>query len=243
MGRNSFILHQNYKEYFEDLTGDEAKELLLAIFDYEKTRIKPANLSTKVSCYFLVIKQQLDKQYQEYIDIVNKNRENGLKGGRPKTQKNPQKPKKPNGLFGNPKNLDIDNDIDNDIVNDNDIDIDNDIKEKEIDKEKEAAQPQVPKAPHTKFQKPTKEDLTTFAQSKQLRTDLIDDFMDYYESNGWKVGRSPMRNWQAAYRRWVRTSLNNKNRGSTNPFLEELRRIEAEEAEEEKVIEVETEDV
>ena len=91
--KNSFLLFQNYREYFEDLTGDEAKELLFAIFDYEKTRIKPVNLSAKVGCYFLVIKQQLDKQYQEYLEVVKKNRENGLKGGRPKTQQNPTKPK------------------------------------------------------------------------------------------------------------------------------------------------------
>lgn len=28
-------------------------------------------------------------------------------------------------------------------------------------------------------------------------------FVDYYESKGWLVGKSPMKNWQAAARRWV----------------------------------------
>ena len=27
-------------------------------------------------------------------------------------------------------------------------------------------------------------------------------FMSYYEANGWKVGRNPMRNWKAAARNW-----------------------------------------
>lgn len=138
--KNSFILFQNYREYFEDLTGDEAKELLFAIFDYEKTRIKPVNLSAKVGCYFLVIKQQLDKNYEEYLKIADKNRENGAKGGRPKkTQNNPKNPmgfRKTQKTQPNPKNLDID--IDNDI--DNDID-----KEKEIKKEKDL-QPKQPVA-------------------------------------------------------------------------------------------------
>ena len=71
--KNSFILFQNYREYFEDLTGDEAKELLFAIFDYEKTRTKPDNLSAKVGCYFLVIKQQLDKNYEEYLSCLEEN--------------------------------------------------------------------------------------------------------------------------------------------------------------------------
>ena len=26
--------------------------------------------------------------------------------------------------------------------------------------------------------------------------------MDYYDSNGWKVGKSPMKDWQAACRNW-----------------------------------------
>ncbi len=30
------------------------------------------------------------------------------------------------------------------------------------------------------------------------------DFYDYYESNGWRVGRNPMKDWKAAARRWKR---------------------------------------
>lgn len=29
-------------------------------------------------------------------------------------------------------------------------------------------------------------------------------FFDYYESKGWLVGRTPMKNWQAAVRTWER---------------------------------------
>lgn len=146
--KNSFILFQNYREYFEDLTGDEAKELLFAIFDYEKTRTKPDKLSAKVGCYFLVIKQQLDKNYEEYLRIADKNRENGVKGGRPKkTQNNPKNPvgfRKTQKTQPNPKNLDIDIDID----------IDNDIdKEKEVKKEKDL-QPKQPVAPASKKKSP-----------------------------------------------------------------------------------------
>jgi len=30
------------------------------------------------------------------------------------------------------------------------------------------------------------------------------DFVDYYESCGWKIGSKPMKSWTAAARRWVR---------------------------------------
>lgn len=29
-------------------------------------------------------------------------------------------------------------------------------------------------------------------------------FYDYYESNGWRVGKNPMRSWEAAIRNWKR---------------------------------------
>ena len=33
------------------------------------------------------------------------------------------------------------------------------------------------------------------------------DFFDFYSSKGWVVGKSPMKDWQAAARRWARTSF------------------------------------
>lgn len=35
-------------------------------------------------------------------------------------------------------------------------------------------------------------------------------FFDYYEANGWKVGRVKMVNWQATAKNWNRTDLTNK---------------------------------
>ncbi len=33
---------------------------------------------------------------------------------------------------------------------------------------------------------------------------VANEFWDYYESNGWRVGRNPMKDWKAAARRWKR---------------------------------------
>lgn len=59
--------------------------------------------------YKLILKRDLKK----YIKVVERNRKNGALGGRPKTQKNPDKP---NGYFGNPnKPQKADKDKDKDI--------------------------------------------------------------------------------------------------------------------------------
>lgn len=37
----------------------------------------------------------------------------------------------------------------------------------------------------------------------------FEKFYDYYESNGWRVGRNKMKDWEAAARNWIRKSSNN----------------------------------
>ena len=34
----------------------------------------------------------------------------------------------------------------------------------------------------------------------------IQKFYNFYESNGWKVGKNPMKDWKAAVRTWKRNS-------------------------------------
>jgi len=41
-------------------------------------------------------------------------------------------------------------------------------------------------------------------------SNLGTDFWDYYQSKGWVVGKSPMKDWRAAARRWIRMNKQNK---------------------------------
>lgn len=57
-----------------------------------------------------------------------------------------------------------------------------------------------------KFTKPSLEELTTYIKEKNLNVDA-EAFIDYYDSNGWKVGgKAPMKDWKATCRRWSRTN-------------------------------------
>lgn len=55
-----------------------------------------------------------------------------------------------------------------------------------------------------RFQKPTADDVSAYASERGHPGFDAARFMDYYESNGWKVGRNPMRDWKATVRRWCR---------------------------------------
>lgn len=58
------------------------------------------------------------------------------------------------------------------------------------------------KPPTSRFQKPTLEQLHTEAALIGLSATEVDKFHNYYESNGWKVGKNPMKSWPAALRNW-----------------------------------------
>jgi len=60
-----------------------------------------------------------------------------------------------------------------------------------------------PKSPGVRFQKPTLEQLNTKAALIGLSTTEVDKFWNYYESNGWKVGKNPMKSWPAALQNWL----------------------------------------
>ena len=59
------------------------------------------------------------------------------------------------------------------------------------------------KPPRVRFQKPTVEELTAEAIKIGLPVTEVDKFWNYYESNGWKVGKNPMKSWPATMKTWL----------------------------------------
>jgi len=54
--------------------------------------------------------------------------------------------------------------------------------------------------------KPTLDEVRTYCQERHNAVDA-EAWMAFYESNGWKVGRNSMKNWQAAVRTWERNKV------------------------------------
>ena len=55
----------------------------------------------------------------------------------------------------------------------------------------------------TQFSPPSKDEIASFCEEEGIRID-IDYFIDYYNGNGWMVGRNKMKDWKAAVRNWFR---------------------------------------
>lgn len=57
----------------------------------------------------------------------------------------------------------------------------------------------------SRFIPPTIEEVRSYCSERKNNIDP-QRFIDYYQSNGWKVGKNPMKDWQAAVRTWERSS-------------------------------------
>ena len=54
----------------------------------------------------------------------------------------------------------------------------------------------------SRFSAPTVDEVRAYAQEKGFSIDP-EHFVDYYTSNGWRVGRNPMKDWRATVRTWA----------------------------------------
>lgn len=63
-----------------------------------------------------------------------------------------------------------------------------------------------PKGPtRTRFNPPTIDEVISYCEERQNNVDP-EKWYDHYTSNGWKVGKNPMKDWKAAVRTWERTN-------------------------------------
>ena len=82
--------------------------------------------------------------------------------------------------------------------------------EKEIKIEKEIDSSASTTTKRKRFEKPTLSEIKAYCIERGNKVDA-QHFFDYYESNGWRVGKNSMRNWQAAVRTWERSEYRKPN--------------------------------
>lgn len=111
MERKTFLFYKEWRDAIKDLPDDVRLELYDSIMEYAFTG-EIEGLKPMASIAFNFIRPTIDRDTAKYISKTEANRENGNKGGRPRST-NPINPQKPSGFIENPKNLVHDNDYDN----------------------------------------------------------------------------------------------------------------------------------
>lgn len=81
---------------------------------------------------------------------------------------------------------------------------------KEIKIEKEIDSSASTTTKRKRFEKPTLSEIEQYCIERKNNVNA-EQFFDYYESNGWKVGKNSMKDWKAAVRTWERSEYRKPN--------------------------------
>ena len=173
--KSSFLLYCDIIHTVKKLSDEQAGILFKHILSYVNDE-HPVTEDVIIELVFEPIKQSLKRDLQKYERICERNKVNGGKGGRP------IKPKKPNGLIGNPKNPDEPKKPDSDIVSDSESDIDREIRiKKELEEKKQELE---------------KKRLAAIASTAERKKDFYNSLVPYAKT----YSRETMRNF---YEYWT----------------------------------------
>ena len=177
--KKSFLLYCDQQGVFNKLPDEIAGKLIKHIFAYVNDENPPCD-DLLLTIAFEPIKTQLKRDLRKYEVYIEKQKENGAKGGRPKKEEETQITQP---FFEKPKKAD--NVTVTATATEEDIKVKRDV-----------------------FIKPSIEEIKTYMIEIGM-TDVSEKWFDYYESNGWLVGKNKMKNWKAAVRTWKNNNLSN----------------------------------
>lgn len=219
MDKSSFILYTDYFEQIQMLTIEQRGILLTACMLYQLGEDLPEMDAVTRMC-FLFISADMRRNNEKYERIVEQRAEAGRKGGK-QTQAN-----KANASFASnaenanqAKQANQANASDNDNENVNDNGNGNvDVPEKENERDDGTITPSVPLKGEArgKFQKPTLSEIREYCIERGNSVSP-EEFFDFYESKGWMIGKSPMKDWRACIRTWER---NQRNQSGSNRYAD-----------------------
>ena len=99
---DSFVFHASFINA-DEFTVEEIGRLTLAMIEYAQTGKEQKFKDRALRTEWARIRQRMDEDRQAYEDKCRTNRENGKKGGRPKTERLPNETEKTERFLEKPK--------------------------------------------------------------------------------------------------------------------------------------------
>lgn len=203
--RESFIFHIDWYNAISQLDKDLRLELYDAIMR-KALYNEPPSLSPMGNLAMSFIEPQIERDFDKWLDIREK-RSNAGKAHRGNQYSAVEQTKQMERKQTNGTSVPTLEQMEQDGANGT-VSVDNNsviLKEKEdtiISSKKEK-----------RFVKPTIQEIQAYIFEKGYTFDA-EAFYAFYESNGWKVGRNPMKNWKMACTTWSKNRNNNNNNGN-----------------------------
>ena len=194
---DAVLFYRSFYEAIKELDDTTQVQVYNSIFQYALNDVEP-DLKGVASAVFKLIRP--------HIDANNRRRENGMKGGRKKTEPEPNQNQsetktKPKPNLTETKTEPNSNQSESKpegkykIKN---ININKNIKEKESKEKERSPEGDTKKS---RFIPPTVEEVRMYCEEKGYSVDP-QRFVDFYNSKNWMVGKNKMTSWHSAVSGW-----------------------------------------
>ena len=160
----------DFENVLSPLKDDEIGRLFLLMIRYARDGVEPTEFVGNEGFIWPAAKRDIDIA-MERNEVC---RQNGLRGGRPKSKENQTEPNETKENQTEPK-------------------------ESRQDKTRQDMKRQ--DKTEKRFAPPTLQEVTAYCLERGNYVDP-EKFVDFYASKGWKVGNQPMKDWKACVRTW-----------------------------------------
>lgn len=212
--KKSFVMYGSWSSAIEKMSNEQAGQLLKAIYALQDDEnAEPEDPS--VSFVFEIIKDKLFEDKKEWEKAKQRRSESGKKGMEKRWSEDNRTITNDNTAITNDNTvITNDNSVITPITNDNTVtesitpitvsvsgsvsvsdSVSVNESPSETKREKQA------KEKRTRFSAPSVDEVRDYCRERGNSIDA-ETFVDFYASKGWKVGSSPMKDWQSAIRTW-----------------------------------------
>ena len=212
--KKSFVMYGSWSSAIEKMSNEQAGQLLKAIYALQDDEnAEPEDPS--VSFVFEIIKDKLFEDAREWEKAKQRRSESGKKGMEKRWSEDKRTITNDNTAITNDNTvITNDNSVITPITNDNTVtesitpitvtvsgsvsvsdSVSVNESPSETKREKQA------KEKRKRFSAPSVDEVRDYCRERGNSIDA-ETFVDFYASKGWKVGSSPMKDWQSAIRTW-----------------------------------------
>ena len=177
--QDTLVLFPDVFNSTKNMTDAQFGILMRAVFDYRFSNRIYEGDDLAIDVMFYTVKNQIDR-YRETCAVNSRNASSQSKESAAELNGMQEKTAEPSGETANPTHTHTPNH--NHSHNHSDSKADK------------------PPTCH-RFTPPTVDEVKAYCAEKGYAVDPS-RFVDYYTSNGWKVGKNPMKDWKAAVRTW-----------------------------------------
>lgn len=190
----SVLIFSEWQTLIQNLTDEQAGQLVKAMCHYNKGEDYTAP-DPVVTAMFAMIREGMDSNNSRYDEVCRKRAEAGKKGAEARWENDGNSHSEDGKCHSEDgKRCKTQTQTINQTVTETQTESPKGVKrEKTPSVSKREAQP--------RFRPPTVEEVEAYCFERNNRVDP-ERFVDFYSSNGWKVGKNPMKDWKAAVRTW-----------------------------------------